>query len=47
MGEAGGRESAEEITVYKSLGVIAQDLSAATYVWQQAESRGLGTVAEV
>ena len=47
MGEARARESAEEITVYKSLGVIAQDLSAATYVWQQAESRGLGTVAEV
>ncbi len=47
MGKARGRESDEEITVYKSLGVIAQDLSAATYVWHQAESRGLGTVAEI
>jgi ornithine cyclodeaminase len=47
MGEARGRESDEDITVYKSLGVIAQDLSAATYVWHQAESRGLGTVAEI
>jgi ornithine cyclodeaminase len=47
MGEADGRRSDEEITVYKSLGVIAQDLAAATYVWKQAESRGLGTVAQI
>ena len=47
MDEARGRESDEEITVYKSLGVIAQDLSAATYVWRQAESRGLGIVGEI
>ena len=47
MDEDAGRRSNEEITVYKSLGVIAQDLSAATYVWKQAESRGLGTVVDI
>jgi len=46
-GEAEGRRTDEEITLYKSLGVIAQDLAAACYVWREAESRGVGAVVEI
>jgi ornithine cyclodeaminase len=45
-GDARGRNSDNEITVYKSLGIAAQDLAAACYAWQQAELRELGTVVE-
>ena len=46
-GTAAGRRDASEITIYKSLGVAAQDLAAAWHVFQQAEARGLGVTAEL
>jgi ornithine cyclodeaminase/alanine dehydrogenase-like protein (mu-crystallin family) len=38
-GEIEGRRSAEEITVYKSLGHVVQDLASAWAIYSQAESR--------
>ncbi len=40
---APGRQSDDEITLYRSLGVAAQDLAAAFYVVEQAKKRGMGT----
>jgi alanine dehydrogenase len=42
-GSAPGRQSEDEITLYRSLGVAAQDLAAAYYVVEQAKIRGMGT----
>ncbi len=42
-GSSAGRQSDEEITLYRSLGVAAQDLAAAFYVVEQAKIRGMGT----
>ncbi len=42
-GAATGRGSNDEITLYRSLGVAAQDLACAHYVLEQAKERGLGT----
>lgn len=41
-GRIPGRRSADEITVYKSLGVAAQDLAAGWRAWRQAQQRSLG-----
>ena len=41
-GNVTGRQTAEEITVYKSLGIIAQDLAAASHVLAVAERTGMG-----
>ena len=38
-----GRTHPEQITVYRSLGNAFQDLAAASYVYHQAVSRGIGT----
>lgn len=38
-----GRESPEEITLFKSVGLSIQDISTAYYVYQQAIERGVGT----
>jgi ornithine cyclodeaminase/alanine dehydrogenase-like protein (mu-crystallin family) len=43
-GERPGRESAEEITFFKSVGIAVQDAAAANEVLRAAESQGLGTV---
>ncbi len=43
LGRVAGRQSADEITVYKSLGVTAQDLVAAHAVWRGAVASGAGT----
>jgi ornithine cyclodeaminase len=37
-----GRENRDEITIYKSLGVSAQDLVAAEFLYQQAKAKGRG-----
>ena len=42
-----GRRGATEITLYKSLGVFAQDLAAATAIWQAAEAKGVGVTASL
>lgn len=41
-GRAPGRGDADEVTLYKSLGVVAQDLFAAWAVWQRAQAQGRG-----
>lgn len=46
-GQLPGRESAEEITFFKSVGVAAQDAAAAGAILREAEAQGLGTMVEV
>lgn len=42
-----GRQSANEITVYKSLGVAAQDIVTARRVYELARSAGLGSLVSI
>lgn len=42
-----GRENAEEITYYKSLGVPIQDLVTAQYIEARAMERGIGTTIDI
>jgi ornithine cyclodeaminase/alanine dehydrogenase-like protein (mu-crystallin family) len=42
LGRVAGRSSADDITVYKSLGVTAQDLVAAHAVWAAAVAEDIG-----
>jgi ornithine cyclodeaminase len=46
-GTSAGRRTPSDITLYKSLGVAPQDLSAAHYVLKKAEARGVGQVVEL
>jgi ornithine cyclodeaminase len=39
-----GRSSADEITIFKSIGVAIEDVSVAAFVYERAASRGVGTV---
>lgn len=41
-GDAPGRATPQDITVYRSLGVAAQDLAAAHFAYREAIARGLG-----
>jgi ornithine cyclodeaminase/alanine dehydrogenase-like protein (mu-crystallin family) len=41
-GSVAGRRSAQDITLYKSLGIAPQDLAAAHYVLEQAQAAGIG-----
>jgi ornithine cyclodeaminase/alanine dehydrogenase-like protein (mu-crystallin family) len=43
IGSAPGRTSAEEITVFRSLGLAVEDLAAAEYVVERARAAGVGT----
>lgn len=46
LGEVTGRTTPEDITMYKSLGLIVQDLAAAQYVVRQAAVGGRGTTTQ-
>lgn len=46
LGEIPGRQSREEITIYKSLGIVSQDLYAARHVAARAEEEGAGIQVE-
>lgn len=46
-GQVPARQSADEITMYKSLGVASQDLAAAHAVWRAAEAQGSGTTIDL
>ena len=46
IGTAPGRESADELTVFRSLGLAVEDLAAAEYVVRQARERGVGVEVE-
>jgi ornithine cyclodeaminase len=43
-GKAPGRASPRERTLYRSLGIIAQDLAAANFLLRRAEAAGRGTI---
>ena len=45
-GNAAGRAGADEITVFESLGLAAEDLAAASYVYEKACRLGAGTAAD-
>jgi ornithine cyclodeaminase/alanine dehydrogenase-like protein (mu-crystallin family) len=45
-GTAPGRADDDEITVFESLGLAAEDLAAASYVYEKAKRLGLGTAAD-
>jgi len=47
LGKVPGRRGNGQITLYKSLGVIAQDLYAAAHVYGAARERGLGKIVEL
>jgi len=42
-----GRQSAADMTMYKSLGVASQDLAAAYAVWEMAEAEGAGMAVDL
>lgn len=46
-GDRPGRESDNEITFFKSVGVAVQDVTAANEILRAAEAQGLGTVVEL
>src|SRR5206468_8689552 len=43
VGDAEGRRSDDELTVFKSLGLAAEDLAAAEHVYARALAEGVGT----
>jgi ornithine cyclodeaminase/alanine dehydrogenase-like protein (mu-crystallin family) len=43
IGKKRGRESTEEITLFKSLGLAVEDLACAEYLYQKAQEEGTGT----
>jgi ornithine cyclodeaminase/alanine dehydrogenase-like protein (mu-crystallin family) len=45
IGRKPGRQSDGDITLYKSLGIPAEDLVCASYLYREAEARNLGTSA--
>jgi ornithine cyclodeaminase len=47
LGRVPGRRAADEITIYKSLGVTTQDLAAGHRAWREARARGLGQSLEL
>ncbi len=47
IGDAEGRRSDSELTVFKSLGLAVQDLAAAEHVLRRAEAEGAGAVVEL
>jgi ornithine cyclodeaminase/alanine dehydrogenase-like protein (mu-crystallin family) len=46
IGTAEGRTSADEITLFKSLGLAVEDLAAAAFLYETAKREGRGTWVE-
>ena len=46
LGKIAGRRSDQEITLFKSLGMVSEDLVAADFILAEAERRGVGQVVE-
>jgi ornithine cyclodeaminase/alanine dehydrogenase-like protein (mu-crystallin family) len=46
LGQVAGRESAEEITLFKSLGLGVEDVASAHHIYQKALEKGLGAWVE-
>jgi ornithine cyclodeaminase/alanine dehydrogenase-like protein (mu-crystallin family) len=47
LGQRAGRQSAEEVTVYKAMGHACEDMAAASLVYRQARQAGIGAVLDV
>ncbi len=47
LGDLAGRQSPDEITLFKSLGLAVEDLAAAHYVYKRAEAEGIGTAVDL
>nr|MCS5562042.1 ornithine cyclodeaminase [Marinobacter nauticus] len=47
LGEIVGRESGEQITLFKSLGLAVEDLAAAELIYRRAQEQQLGTSVEL
>ncbi|MGD9905119.1 MAG: ornithine cyclodeaminase family protein, partial [Vicinamibacterales bacterium] len=47
LGRVVGRRSADEVTVFKSLGMAVEDIAAADLVYRRAADTGAGTVLEL
>ncbi len=47
LGTQRGRESADEITLFKSLGLAVEDVAAAHHIYARAVERGVGTSVEM
>jgi alanine dehydrogenase len=47
LGTKPGRTSPDQLTLYKSVGIAAEDAAAARLVMDAAEARGLGTVVDL
>jgi ornithine cyclodeaminase len=47
LGKLPGRESPDEITLFKSLGLAVEDLAAADYVYKRAQAEGVGTTVDL
>jgi ornithine cyclodeaminase len=47
LGRVRGRESRDDVTVYKSLGIAAQDLAAAAWAYAAAQDEGRGVVVDL
>ncbi len=47
LGKIGGRESEDEITLFKSLGIGVEDLGAAQYIYEKAVKTGAGMEVEL
>ena len=41
-GRVEGRQSPEQVTIFKSLGMAVEDISAAHLAWERALARGIG-----
>ncbi|MGH7681059.1 MAG: ornithine cyclodeaminase family protein [Candidatus Eiseniibacteriota bacterium] len=47
LGRVPGREAADDVTLYKSLGLAIEDLTAARHVYEAAVAAGIGTLVEL
>jgi len=45
-GKVAGRRSDEEITLFKSLGMVSEDIVSADFIYREAERRGVGELVE-
>jgi ornithine cyclodeaminase/alanine dehydrogenase-like protein (mu-crystallin family) len=47
VGQRTGRRSADEITIYKSVGIAVEDVATANLVLARARAQGVGTQVEL
>jgi ornithine cyclodeaminase len=47
LGKVKGRESADEVTLFKSLGLAVEDIASAQHIYAKAVERGMGTAVEL